>query len=344
MEAPSRTKNSSLNSSVIGQELQDDACSFEFFQAVTLLQRLLADLRPVGKFSNPEDEAIQFRVKNQLGFPASQIQQIEWQNDAPAQMLVNFMGLTGPMGVLPYTYTELILERLRVKDSSLQSFFDIFNHRSISLFYRAWQKYRFPVTYSLGEQDLFTRYLLDLIGLGTDGMQDRQAIPDESLLNYVALLGMQSRSAAALEQLIGDYFEVPVECEQFRGTWYALDRATQCCMEEKQTESDQLGTGAVVGDEVWEQQSRVRIKLGPLTVSRYCDFLPDGSAYGPLKALTRLFSNDEVDFEVQLILKREETPRCEINLDASQPPKLGWITWLKSVPLQRDPDETILNF
>ena len=344
MEAPSGTKNSSLNSSVIGQELQDDACSFEFFQAVTLLQRLLADLRPVGKFSNPEDEAIQFRVKNQLGFPASQIQQIEWQNDAPAQMLVNFMGLTGPMGVLPYTYTELILERLRVKDSSLQSFFDIFNHRSISLFYRAWQKYRFPVTYSLGEQDLFTRYLLDLIGLGTDGMQDRQAIPDESLLNYVALLGMQSRSAAALEQLIGDYFEVPVECEQFRGTWYALDRATQCCMEEKQTESDQLGTGAVVGDEVWEQQSRVRIKLGPLTVSRYCDFLPDGSAYGPLKALTRLFSNDEVDFEVQLILKREETPRCEINLDASQPPKLGWITWLKSVPLQRDPDETILNF
>ena len=344
MEAPSGTKNSSLNSSVIGQELQDDACSFEFFQAVTLLQRLLADLRPVGKFSNPEDEAIQFRVKNQLGFPASQIQQIEWQNDAPAQMLVNFMGLTGPMGVLPYTYTELILERLRVKDSSLQSFFDIFNHRSISLFYRAWQKYRFPVTYSLGEQDLFTRYLLDLIGLGTDGMQDRQAIPDESFLNYVALLGMQSRSAAALEQLIGDYFEVPVECEQFRGTWYALDRATQCCMEEKQTESDQLGTGAVVGDEVWEQQSRVRIKLGPLTVSRYCDFLPDGSAYGPLKALTRLFSNDEVDFEVQLILKREETPRCEINLDASQPPKLGWITWLKSVPLQRDPDETILNF
>ncbi len=244
METPSGTKNSSLTNPAIAQELEDDAYSFEFFQAVTLLQRLRADLRPVGKFSNPEDEAVQFRVNNKLGFPASQIQHIEWQNDKPAEMLVNFMGLTGPMGVLPYSYTELILERLKAKDFSLQSFFDIFNHRSISLFYRAWQKYRFPVTYSLNEQDLFTHYLLDLIGLGTEGLQDRQALPDESLLHYVALLGMQSRSAAALEQLIGDYFQVPVECEQFRGAWYALDPATQCSMEDKQSQSEQPACGS----------------------------------------------------------------------------------------------------
>ena len=49
--------------------------------------------------------------------------------------------------MLPYCYTELILERLREKDTSFASFLDIFNHRMISLFYRAWEKYRFPVTY-----------------------------------------------------------------------------------------------------------------------------------------------------------------------------------------------------
>ena len=142
-------------------------------------------------------------------------------------MTVNFMGLTGPMGVLPYCYTELILERLRAKDTSLAAFLDIFNHRIISLFYRAWEKYRFPVTYYLGEEDRFTHHLLDLIGLGTPGLHDRQAVPTMALLHYVGMLGLQSRSAAALEQILSDYFEVPVEVEQFAGAWYRLDRATQ---------------------------------------------------------------------------------------------------------------------
>jgi type VI secretion system protein ImpH len=75
--------------------------------------------------------------------PASQIQELEFREHAPPEMTVNFMGLTGPSGALPYTYSELMLERIRAKDHGLAAFFDIFNHRAISLFYRAWQKPRF---------------------------------------------------------------------------------------------------------------------------------------------------------------------------------------------------------
>ncbi len=131
-------------------------------------------------------------------------------------------------------YTELILERLRAKDKSLPSFLDIFNHRMISLFYRAWEKYRFPVTYRLGEEDRFTHHLLDLIGLGTHGLQERQAVPDDALLHYVALLGEQSRSASALEAILRDYFEVPVEVEQFTGAWYRLDQQYSVLHERRQ--------------------------------------------------------------------------------------------------------------
>jgi type VI secretion system protein ImpH len=343
VDASGGTPNFGLNRFMIEQILQDDACSFEFFQAVTLLKRLRPDRQGVGRFSQPDDEAVHFRVNNQLAFPASQIQQIDFERDAPATMQVNFMGLTGPMGVLPYAYTELILERLRNHDQSLPDFLDIFNHRLLSFFYRAWEKYHFDVTYRLGEEDRFTRFLLDFVGMGTPGLQDRQSVPDEAFLHYVALLAKQSRSAVALEAILHDYFEIPVEVEQFAGAWFRLDSETQLCMRDEETESDQLGEGAVVGDEVWDQQSAIRIKLGPMGLVQYFDFLPEGSAYEPLRAITKFFTNGEFDCEVQLVLDRKEAPSCELGYECDGGQRLGWVTWLKSKPLQRDPGDTILH-
>jgi type VI secretion system protein ImpH len=343
MATESGPKAARLTDSPLGERLAERAHSFDFFQAVTLLQRLNEAARPVGGFFNPEDEAVHFRVNPRLGFPASQIQELQLLEDAPPEMVVNFMGLTGPNGVLPYTYSEMVLERVRAKDRGMAAFFDIFNHRAISLFYRAWQKSRFPVTYSAGPRDHFTRYLLDLIGLGTDGLRDRQEIDDEALLHYVSLVGMQARSATALEQIIEDYFEVPVEILQFTGAWYALDEPTQCAMNDTDDASCQLGAGAVVGDAVWDRQARVRIRVGPLNLERYCDFLPEGSAYQSLRALTRFFSNECLDFELQLVLDRVQAPGTELDADAANPARLGWISWVKNAPLGGDPDDTILT-
>jgi type VI secretion system protein ImpH len=343
MAASRGQKDSGMTNLRMEEVLQEDACSFEFFQAVALLQRLyLNERRSVGQFCNPQDEAVHFRVNNTLSFPASQIQEITSGEGGAAQMMVNFIGLTGPMGVLPYCYTELILERLKAKDGTLPAFLDIFNHRIISFFYRAWEKYRFPATYYRGD-DVFTHHLLDFIGLGTPGLQDRQAVPDQALLHYVALLGAQTRSAAALEAILSDYFDVPVEVEQFAGAWYRLDPSAQCCMNEESIDSERLGAGVVVGDEIWNQESRVRINLGPLTLSQYHDFLPTGTAYEGLRALVKFFSNDELDFEAKLILKREEVPRCEVGVEGGAAPQLGWISWLKLGQLDRDPGDTILK-
>ena len=332
-----------LIASLLGEDLLENAHSFEFFQAVALLQRLRANMRPVGHFSSPENEVVRFRVNQRMGFPASEIQQLEVKGDAPADMMVNFMGLTGPMGILPYTYNELILERARAKDHSLAAFLDIFNHRAISLFYRAWQKSRFPVTYSSGKRDLFTQYLLDLVGLGTAGLRDRQEIEDEALLHYVGLVAMQARSATALEQILADYFEVPVEIQEFTGAWYGLDRSTQCPMQDEETASSQIGLGAVVGDAVWDRQGRVRLRIGPLSMERYNDFLPQGSAYAALRSITKFFSNQCIDFEAQLVLDRTEVPQVELDMDSSQPARLGWVSWARTAPLAADPDDTILS-
>jgi type VI secretion system protein ImpH len=114
-------------------------------------------------------------------------------------------------------------------------------------------------------------------------------------------------------------------------------------MEEDQAAFQQLGSGAVVGDEIWDQQSRVRIKLGPLTLSQYCAFLPDGDAFAPLKAIVKFFCNDELDFDVRLFLKREEVPKCDTSYEGDASPRLGWVSWLKSAAMDRDPGDAILR-
>ena len=123
-----------------------------------------------------------------------------------------------------------------------------------------------------------------------------------------------------------------MDVEQFVGAWHPLSRdRTSATLPEGRGFSEQLGVGAVVGDEIWNQQSGVRIRLGPLTLRQYVDFLPEGTACEPLRALTRFFSGDEIDFEVQFVLKRDEVPACELDDRNSDRhvPQLGWSTWVK---------------
>ena len=317
---------------------------FQFFQAVRLLERLYPNRAPVGRFVSPSKEVVRFSAHASFPFPASQIQNIDWSDASSAPcIMINFMGLTGPSGVLPLYYTELIVERLRQKDRGLLSFFDIFNHRMVSLFYQAWEKYRFAIAYERGERDRFSHHLMDLIGIGTKGLENRLAVRDDALLFYSGLLSMHTRSAAALERILADYFEIPVEVEQFVGAWQGLRESDLCRFDRGLGVSEQLGGGAIVGDEIWNQQAGVRVKLGPLGLTQYLDFLPSGTAYGSVRSLAKFVSRGEIDFEIQLILKKEEVPACELGLEDSQAPRLGWTSWAKTKPLGQDANDTILR-
>lgn len=323
--------------------LRQESVEFDFFQAVRLLNRLLADRTPVGRLSDPGTETVRFGAAPEFGFPPSQISSLEWPEGAQPRMDVNFMGLTGPQGVLPLYYSALLRERLRARDGSMRAFLDIFNHRAISLFYRAWEKHHFTVAYERNEKDSLSPHLMDLLGLGTPGLSSRQTVADEALLFRCGLLVAHARSAAAMRALLIDYFDVPVEIEQFVGRWHPIDKDTQCCFSETGADSERLGFGTVVGDEIWDQQSAVRIRLGPLTMEQYLGFLPDGAAYQPLRALVRFFAGNEFDFEVQLVLKKEEAPPCALGVESPTAPRLGWMTWARTAPLQRDPDDTVLK-
>jgi type VI secretion system protein ImpH len=325
----------------VERELRKAPGEFNFFQAVRLLHLMSPGSETVGVSAAPEREPVHFAVNPDLAFPASDIKSIDWGNRPPT-MMVNFMGLTGPMGVLPRPYSELIAERLRSKDTTLAAFLDIFNHRAISLFYQAWEKYRYAVVFERKQQDRLSRYLFSLVGLATPGLQGRLNIPDQALLFYTGLLALQPRSAAALESLLEDYFGVPVEVEQFSGRWHELSPADRCAVD-GESFNTRLGITTVVGDAIWDEQAKIRIRLGPLTSRQYLGFLPGGAALESLRSLAAFFTNGEVEVDVLLVLERAETPACDLGKAGDEGPRLGWFTWMKSRPeFDRDPADTVL--
>lgn len=325
------------------ERLRERPFDFSFYQAVRLLTLIAGTRQPIGSFVSPHKEPVRLAVHPSLSFPAAEIQDLTEVDEGPHKMLVNFFGLTGALGVLPTRYTEMIIERRWAKDTTLRDFLDLFNHRLLSLLYRAWEKPRFPVSYERSGEDNFTGYLFDLIGLGTAGLRNRQAVPDQVLLGYQGLLAQSPRSATAFQQLLQDYFQVPVEVQPFSGTWRPLDRSSRTCLGDTYSQSEQLGVGIVLGDEVWDQESVVRVCLGPMPLDKYQSFLPDGDAFEPLKSISRFFCGDDLDVEVQLILRREDAPRFALDAPGMAPPRLGWFSWVFTRPLDRDPNETILR-
>lgn len=318
-----------------------DPTSFSFFQAVRLLERLHPDRTPVGQFADPSSETVRFSTHTSIAFPASEIQALEGSGSAAPRMLVNFLGVIGPQGVLPHWYTLLAAEQLRARQTAMLAFLDIFQHRIISHFYRAWAKPRAFVEHERAARDRPTLLLRSLLGLSRAPRPDQRAIGDNALLFYSGLLGAHRRSAVALEQLLGDYFGVRAEVLQFVGGWFSVPDESLCRLGEGD-ETTTLGSGSVVGDEVWDPQVRVRVRLGPLTREQHDSFLPTGSAYAELRDLTRLFAGDEVDFEVQLVLRREEVPPCVLDAD-DQALQLGWNTWIRTVPFTQDTDDATLT-
>lgn len=203
---------------------------FEFFQAIRLLETLQPERRPLGRPGLPSEEIVRLKVNSSLVFPASQINDLQLRTkQVPFPVaVVNFMGLTGPMGALPQHYTEQVMRQLRdFKEDdearyALRDWFDLFNHRMLAHFYRAWEKYRFYIPFERGETvrdepDAFTNCLRSFLGIGLKGMSNRlqvaprlgplafesspplARIQDMALLHYAGFLSSRAHCVIRLD-------------------------------------------------------------------------------------------------------------------------------------------------
>ncbi|CAO3423955.1 type VI secretion system baseplate subunit TssG [Azospirillum doebereinerae] len=324
---------------------------FDFFQAVRVLEwqakrdardRRTAVRRAVGHDHDPREEVVRLRAETSLTFPGNQVTGAEAGVDGkPPQVIGAFMGLVGPLGVLPQHYTELMIRSLRERNRSLRDFFDVFHHRALSLFYRAWAKYRLPVSFERGldgrDPDPVTTAVSSFVGIGSPSLTKRLAVEDETLLHYSGLMARGPRSAADLQGLLSDFLGRPVAVDCFVGSWLpvAPDGQTRLpSLGDPQGQHCRLGIDALAGDRAWDVQGKFRLRIGPLNRDQFQDFMPEGREFRKLQDLVRLYVGPELDFELQVTLDAPHVPAARLAAGAEDQnaTRLGWNGWVLHAP------------
>jgi type VI secretion system protein ImpH len=353
------------------ETLESEPQRFGFFQAVRLLlhaahsgetARAGAASGEIGTTTPPQAERLKFSSTLSLAFPGAQLASVERQETDNGrgvhQVRIAFFGLAGAAGVLPSHYTRLAIDRVRRGDEALRDFLDQFNHRGASFFYRAWEKHRLAVGYERAaarrssREDLLTQCLYALVGYGSNALsaterqssvlRERLSFSDETLLYYAGHLTHRPRSQRVLENVLNEYTGSLIRVLQFRGQWLHLsisDQSRTASRLAPRGVNCELGINAMIGGRIWTGESRFRLRLGPLPLHEFQEYMPGRKRLREISELTAAFTGTEFDFDIQPILRAADIPSASLSGSA----QLGWSAWVLSKPRQRDGDEAVFQ-
>jgi len=333
-----RTKATSLRSAML-HRLKEDPFSLDFFVALRGLESEFRRLPKIGTSRTPRQDAIRFGQRPDLAFSTSTLEELEERGGVPAKLFVRFFGLLGPNGPLPIHLTEYTRERLRnMRDPTLGAFFDVFHHRLVSLFYRAWAVNQMAVDYDRPDKSRFSTYVGSAAGLGIPSVRHRDTIPDNAKLHYAGALASRTRNAVGLEAVLADFFQVAAEVVSLVGCWMTLPGRNRCRLGGPE-EGAQLGVSTILGFRVWDVENRFRVRLGPLTLERFQSFLPTEEAFRRLMDWIALYTGNQLRWDLQLLLFAGEVPATVLGGGA----QLGWTSWLKSEPFVNNSEHLVID-
>ncbi len=312
-------------------EVEARPWAFDFFALMRRIDALRPEAPVLGKGLRPSQEYLRLGQVPELDFAPAALARFQ-RNDYARRLGVRFFGLLGPHGPMPLHLTEYVRERLHQRnDPTISRFLDIFHHRLLSLFYRAWAETQ-PVVQQDRQQDRYAVWLGACFGLNRQ-QPTASAVPEHAKLFQAGLIAGRSRHPEALTKALRQYFRVPVTLEPHVGHWLMLAQADRSRLgfarnrtERSQVPHAELGRSANAGHKVWDRQYRFRLHLGPLTMAQYQDFLPGGSAWAALSDWVKLLGGLDLGRDSQLTLRQQDVP--EPRLDRRM--RLGLTSWLGS--------------
>jgi type VI secretion system protein ImpH len=294
---------------------------------------------PLGRAPRPQDEALRLGQEPSMAFAPSNVARVSADEDGPPRIWIHGFGLFGPNGPLPLHLTEYARERQRHHgDPTLSAFADLFHHRLILLFYRAWADAQSVNSLDRPDHHRFAEYVASLIGMGQPSLKRRDHIADHARNHMAGHLVRQTRNPEGLIQILQLYFGVPVQVQEFVSGWVAIDES-QISRIGLLGRNHRLGVGAIVGQAVRDAQGRFRLALGPLTLAQFHAFLPGSRRLRQVVDWVRQYIGIELAWDLRLVLRHDEVPATQ--LGGSQ--RLGWGSWLGARAQETDAGDMVFS-
>jgi type VI secretion system protein ImpH len=311
--------------------------AFSFYLAMRRLEAAHAGRPRLGRSARPAQDAVRLGQEPGVVFAPATLAGWQERSGLPPLLLVHFFGLFGPDGPLPLHITEYARARRdQARDPTLHRFADLFHHRALSLFWRAWADSRPTISFDRPAEDRFATYVGALAGYGMQSLRGRDAMPDLTRLHFAGLLGNQTRHAEGLAAILTSFFAVPVRVECFIGAWLTLP-ARECTR--LGGEAADLGSTTVLGKRVWTRQEKFRLVFGPLSLRDYERLLPGGGSFHRLVPIVRSYAGDTKLWDVNLVMRNDEMPPTQLGRRG----RLGWTTWLMPRRKGTDAGDLFLN-
>lgn len=320
--------------------LEEAPHRFDLFAALRQLECLFPESPRIGEAARPVDEPVRLGQKPSLAFAPSTVAEFDpGRQDAPAYLAAYSFGLFGPNGPLPLHLTEYAHSReLNAGDPTFRRFADVFHHRLLSLFYRAWADAQPAVSLDRPAPRRFHVYVGSLLGVAAPEFRGRDAVPDEAKLQRAGRFGLATRPAEGLVGVLEDFFGLPFDVRELVGEWLRLPSEDRLLLG-RNRETATLGKSAVLGGSVWSCQHCFRLVCGPLTLDDFERLLPGERGLERLRDLVRSYVGDELSWTVNLVLRGDEVPQCRLGRAG----RLGWTTWLGTRRANDDARDVVID-
>lgn len=320
--------------------LHADPSIFDFHAVMRRLESLYREMPRWGEALRPSEEPIRVGQEPSLAFQRSMLASFRLPMEGkPGSLWVRFFGLLGANGPLPLHLTEYVRGRLRHSgDATLSAFLNLFNHRMLALFQRAWATAHPTVAQDRPQRNRFDTYIGSLFGLGAPEFRQRSLLRDEVQLQYAGIFAQPVRNAVSLRAMLSHYLQCPVSIQEFVGGWVELPADSRWRLGWS-SEVSTLARTTVLGKRVWRADHKFRVVLGPLESDDFREMLPGNPRLERLSSFVRAYAGDEFEWDLRLILADHASRQAKLG----RGDRLGLFTQLGKTAKGARRDDVIID-
>ncbi len=322
------------------RDLEESPYRHDFFMALRRLESMYPEKPRFGKGARPADEPVRLGQEPSMAFAPSSVARFKVGGKGrPHKLTEFFLGLFGPHGPLPLHLTEYARDRERNEDdATFRAFSDIFHHRMLMLFFRAWADAQPTASLDRSTTRQIDTYVGSVLGIAAPEFRNRDNVPDDAKLHMAGRFGLQTRPAEGLLAVLEVFFQLSFQIVEYVGEWLRLSGKDWMRLGVRGS-SGTLGRDTVIGSSAWNCQHKFRVICGPLRLADFKRLLPGQLSLHRLRDCVRGYVGFGVDWDLNLVLASEDVP--ELCLGRSG--ELGWTCWLGQRKTTLDADDVIIR-